>query len=362
MGVIVTQAQATVAQARLGAAQSMALTHAASTTALVSALPKLTSHLVVSAANFNTAVLTASLGACASMATVGAGQSAQVTNALVMRSALAGAAVQTVAGVAGLGALASSLTVLSININTAHVTARLAPLRVSATLGQVGSAQAVARLPLATRAGTGASQAVRAVSRLPLLYSFFSLPTQNAVQITATLGPLASAISIEPPPVGYAADGQYYVAIATRSFYGTLAPRPFYTAAAARPFYILSNPNMTPTFSTLDPRETQVLTFDATADLASGETLTDIETVTVTVQAGVSGSTLPTLTGQIINGEPVTVQIPGKAPITIATGCGVQVVATAGVSGCSYLIAIMCATSNPEKVLALKGILPVSAN
>lgn len=360
MGVIVTQAQATATHAGLGAAQSAAGAHAASTAAWVSALPKLTSHLVVSAANVNTVVLTASLGACASMATVGAGQSAQVTGALVMRSALVGAAVQTVAGVGSLGAPASSLTVLSININTAHVTARLVPLRVSATLEQVSSARAVSGLPLATRAGTAASQAVRAVSRLPLLYSFVSLPTQNTGRITATLGALASAIIVQPPPSGYAPDGQYYVAIAARPFYATLATRSFYAATVARPFYIMSNPDMSPNFSTLDPRETQVLTFDASNDLADGETLTSINEVTVTAQFG-TGATLPALTGQIINGMPVTVEVNGKS-VTIATGCAVQVVASGGVSGCGYLISITCATSNTDKVLTLKGILPVSAN
>ena len=136
--------------------------------------------------------------------------------------------------------------------------------------------------------------------------------------------------------------------------------RYFYAALSPRSFYILSNPNMTTAFSNLDPRETEVLTFDASNDLANGETLTTIEKVEVTVQSGAPTGTLPELTGQIINGSPVTLTVNGKT-ITIATGCCVQVVGSGGVTGTQYLIAITCSTTNPDKVLTLKGILPVSA-
>jgi hypothetical protein len=49
----------------------------------------------------------------------------------------------------------------------------------------------------------------------------------------------------------------------------------FYGALRARTFYILSNPVMTPIFDTQDPRETVVLTFDVSNDLAHGETLAE---------------------------------------------------------------------------------------
>lgn len=176
----------------------------------------------------------------------------------------------------------------------------------------------------------------------------------NASMVFTATGTLTNGLPSLP------ADPLYYVALPARPFYATLPARSFYAALPSRSFYILSNPNMTSTFSNLDPRETEVLTFDATNDLASGETLTNIENVAITVQSGPPTSTLPTLTGQIINGSPVTLTVNGK-PITIATGCCVQVVGSGGVTNCSYLIAITCATSNPDKVLVLKGILPVNA-
>jgi hypothetical protein len=117
---------------------------------------------------------------------------------------------------------------------------------------------------------------------------------------------------------------------------------------------------MTPNFDTLDPRETLVLTLDASAELANGAILTAIETMTATQQSGPTG-TAPTLAGQLINTQPITLTFNG-VPITIAVGAAVQVVASGGTSGCRYLIAATCTTSNPDKILTLKGILPVSAS
>lgn len=305
----------------------------------------------------NATATASALGAVSTAAQVSGLQAINAgTSFGALAASLTAAQHQALAAASDFGALSSSLTVSAISgIDTAAIDSSLGTLSssliVTAHAG-INSAAVVATLPgFGTVIQTGATQAMQA-SALLALETSVSLSAQTTGQIQATLGPLATSITAKPPPAGYVADGNYYVA---------LAARPFYASLAARPFYILSNPNMTPSFNTLDPRETLVLTFDGTADLASGETLTAIDNVAITVQSGAPTSTLPTLTGQIINGSPVTLTVNGKT-ITIATGCCVQAVGSGGVTGTQYLIAITCATSNPDKVLTLKGILPVSAN
>jgi hypothetical protein len=340
MALMVAQAQAVAAQAKLSSLLASATEHAGGTGALVSRLPSLAamlggtqrqsvhglsglaalrSSLHVQAINVNTATIVATLGALRSAAGMSAGQSAHVVSTL--------------------GKLASSLHVQSLNVNTATI---------------------VATLPrLVGRVATTSTQAVHAHAALAL-WSVHRLTVAGVAHLNATIGPLASSLTVKPPPLGYAPDGHYYVALAARPFYATLIARPFYAAAQARPFYILSDPDMTPNFDTLDPRETLVLTLDASAELASGETLTAIETMTATQQSGPTG-TAPTLSGQLINTQPIALTVNG-VPITIAVGAAVQVVASGGTSGCRYLIAATCTTSNPDKILTLKGILPVSAS
>jgi hypothetical protein len=110
-------------------------------------------------------------------------------------------------------------------------------------------------------------------------------------------------------------------------------------------------------FDAKDPRETVVLTFDASLGLTSGETLTGITKVDVTMASGTDPNATSVVSNPIINGAPITAK--GK---TLAPGTAVQAEAVGGVSPAHYLIAITCTTSNPDKVLTLKGILPVSAN
>lgn len=222
------------------------------------------------------------------------------------------------------------------------------------TAPQHTSAVGVSALGGLLSSGTIPFQNFNTLSGVSLLGPIGSGGAINASQSAAaasTFAPLACRGTIPMGVLSLPADPLYYV---------QMPPRWFYAALTARPFYILSDPNMTPSFSPLDPRETEVLTFDASADLANEETLTTILATAITVQSGPPTSAPPTLTGQVVNGAPVTLMVNGKS-ITIATGCCVQVVGAGGVSGTQYLIAITCATTNPDKVLTLKGILPISA-
>lgn len=113
---------------------------------------------------------------------------------------------------------------------------------------------------------------------------------------------------------------------------------------------------MTGQTSTKDPRETVVLTIDATLELATGETLSSAGTPDITIAQGYEAAVSLTLIGVAVNNAPITV-----GGVTIATGCAVQAVMAAGSSGVLYLIAITCPTSNPDKILTLKALVPVSA-
>lgn len=108
-------------------------------------------------------------------------------------------------------------------------------------------------------------------------------------------------------------------------------------------------------FDIKDPSETVVLTFDGTDGLAGGETLSAVQSVAVDVVQGVDANASAVVSSGAINTAALTIN--GN---TIAVGCGVTAPASGGVSGCAYLIRITCTTSNPNKVLTLKGVLPVS--
>lgn len=119
---------------------------------------------------------------------------------------------------------------------------------------------------------------------------------------------------------------------------------------------------MAQSFGTKDPGETVVLTFDATLALVNGETLTTIVSTTVRMIYGMDPDPSAVVNSPQINAAPVTITQPNAKTITIATAKGVQAIATGGLTNCGYLIAIECETSNPDKVLVLKGVLPVSSN
>jgi hypothetical protein len=303
--------------------------------------------------------VTSRLAALAASAHAPASASAHGIGSITLAGAGQLAANQHATALSALGPLATSAVVQSLNVNTARIVATLPRLRAAGTVAAQGSLQATSRVALAAKTTTSALQAIHATALLRLGTSV-SLHALASAYVEATLGPLSTSLRALPPAKGYAADGHYFVVIPSRPFYAPVNARPFYAPTPARTFYILSDPDMTPNFDTLDPRETLVLTLDASAELATGETLAAIQTMTATQQSGPTG-TAPTLSGQLINTQPIALTVNG-VPITIAVGAGVQVVASGGTSGCRYLIAATCTTSNADKILTLKGILPVSAS
>lgn len=108
-------------------------------------------------------------------------------------------------------------------------------------------------------------------------------------------------------------------------------------------------------FPTKDPKETWPLTFDASSELADGETLTGVTNTTVTLLRGTDDQPQNVVTGAAVNTDALTV-----GPYAIAAGKGVQAIATGGNDDCEYLIRITCSTSNPDKKPTLKAVLPVA--
>ena len=187
-------------------------------------------------------------------------------------------------------------------------------------------------------------------------------PNVSAAVATVT------AASLPPDPRYYAQvpirnfyasklTSEFYASLEQRNFYTQLPVRWFYASLPIRYFYAPCRANMTALFDVKDPRETVVLTFDATNDLAAGETLSGTPQVSITITRGTDPTPQLVLADVAINALALTV-----ANNTIAIGAGVQAVASAGLSGTWYLIAITCATSNPDKVLTLKATLPVSSS
>lgn len=146
--------------------------------------------------------------------------------------------------------------------------------------------------------------------------------------------------NISPYPPFYPVDEQYYLQLPTLVY------------------YVMCDPNITPTFNNIDSRSKRVLTFDATGQLDPGEVLASFGDPDITADVGIPVE-MPTLSGAIINTAAVQLVVNGQ-PVTIAPGCALQVITQGGDSGCSFLLAINCPTSNSSKVLELKGILPVS--
>lgn len=310
---------------------------------------------------------------------VAAANTSGASNALpVLATAATANGNVSAAGTGTLAALEASGTVIAVNFNNAAGVSSLGALQAAGTANAASAGTASSTLGLLQSAGqTNAGGTVAGSPALPSLFvtglagainpangssslgvlASSALATQsNAAAITATLGALESQGTVTPTGSSYPLDPRYYVQIAPRPFYVSLPDRPFYAAVPARPFYILSNPNMTPSFDTKDPRETVVLTFDASADLADGETLTGTPSLNISVVKGSNPATDGIISDPVINDAVLTV-----GGVSIAIGHAVQAIATSGNSGCTYLIAFTCTTSNPDKVLTLKGLLPVSA-
>ena len=109
-----------------------------------------------------------------------------------------------------------------------------------------------------------------------------------------------------------------------------------------------------PTMSPMDPRETITLTFDASAELPAGVTITGTGTPVITTR---SGSDIPpslVLSGVVVNSQPLTL---GRN--TMQPGCAVQAIASGGAFGSEYIIAIPCTTTDPGFSPVLKCVLPM---
>lgn len=143
-------------------------------------------------------------------------------------------------------------------------------------------------------------------------------------------------------------------------YYAALPARPFYAAMPFRSFYAMSDPNITPTLDAKDPNESVVVTLDATADLEDDEVLTEISKTEVVLVYGNDPDPSGFASDAQINGAPVTTKKSDGSTVTIATGKGLQFIAAGGIDG-RYRVKFTCATSNADKTLVLKGILPVSA-
>jgi hypothetical protein len=96
----------------------------------------------------------------------------------------------------------------------------------------------------------------------------------------------------------------------------------------------------------IDPSESVVLTFDFSAELATGETLTGIGTTTVSVFLGTDSTP-----ASLLNGTP-SVDVTGTKVLVPVKGRPTD--------GVDYDVALTAVpTSNVKKVLAMGCILPV---
>lgn len=98
------------------------------------------------------------------------------------------------------------------------------------------------------------------------------------------------------------------------------------------------------TFDAKDPTESWPLTFNMAPDLAAGETLVGTPSVTVTVLQGPDPSPQAILAGAAAFDQTNTMVI---QPVS------------GGLNGCDYQIVVTCPTSNNEKILTLRGRLPI---
>lgn len=101
---------------------------------------------------------------------------------------------------------------------------------------------------------------------------------------------------------------------------------------------------LTDRFDAKHPSALLVLTYDFSAQLAVGETLTGTPTVGIAVNYGTDASP-----NSVINGA-ANVDVTGKL---------VLVPVKAGVDQCDYLITVSCASTNSQKAPAMNAILPV---
>ena len=126
--------------------------------------------------------------------------------------------------------------------------------------------------------------------------------------------------------------------------------------------YFYSEGRMSQTFSSKNPLATRTATMSAASNLDVGETLTGINNVSVALVEGIDPNPAAIIAATptpAINAVAITVDTK-SGPVSIAAGMAVQLVLVGGNDGAKYLITVECSTSNPDKILALTAILPVS--
>jgi len=99
-------------------------------------------------------------------------------------------------------------------------------------------------------------------------------------------------------------------------------------------------------FDQKDPNELVILTFDFSAGLASGETLSGVPVVSC---------------GTVYGTDPSPASVLAGGNILNATSTALFVPVMGGLDGCDYDIVVKYPTTNAKKTLVLGGILPVRA-
>lgn len=291
-------------------------------------------------------------------------------------SAATGTQTQSATGQPALPAVAAAATATAQQ--TASASSKLSPLTSSATPGAVNLAQGSGGLPTVGSSVTGeqgqAATGASALAALAALASQSAGQQSQSASATCTLNALASQAAQAVPAVAASAlppiqSNAVATEITTLSanpewqYYAAMAARSFYAAMPFRSFYVQVNSNMATSFpSAIDPRETKVLTLDATADLPAGVTLTCTPQVTVTVTRNTDANAAAHFTNQTINTTPVTVANASGATTTIAPGLGVQIIASGCLDACWYEVAITCPTTQPNNVETLKAVLACTAS
>lgn len=330
-----------------GGALAGAVTLALGATGTVGAMGALAGSTALALNATGTVAATGALVGTAALV-LGATGTAAATGALAGATALSLAATGTASG-AGKGALAGAAA-LALGAAGSIAGAGALTGATALTLGAAGAVAGSGALAASTALAFAASGTLSNASAGAMRgVTSLALAASGALRgIGALSGAVALALGATgklTPSGSLAADPRYYIALPSRTFYVQLAPRTFYVAGDTMQAFPLKNPD-----------ETFVLTFDATPDLANGETLAEITGTVVTLAYGTDPDPSDILATPIINAAAVT--IPGKI-ITVAAKCGVQVVASGGFLSTGYQIAITCTTSNPDKILTLTGMLPV---
>ena len=117
---------------------------------------------------------------------------------------------------------------------------------------------------------------------------------------------------------------------------------------------------MSATFDYKNPLETRVITIDVSPDLAVGETLTSIISTSISVVRGGDAIITLIVSNPAINPTSFSIINTNGVNVTIAASTAVQAVVSGGLDGVWYQLTFLCTTSNPNKTIAVTGILPVS--